>query len=194
MQEAPLSEHSNKSGDVLPVAPASAVSVSAASAGAATVQTADKPSRREALLAVTGAAAGSVLAGCGGSMTMPPSGQCMGEPPASALIVTAKDQEALDRDSYFQINGGYVWVIKDAKGYMALDTRCQHAGCPTAFEMTKDGFICGCHGSRYFIDGSIKKGPTTKPLPLLSMCRRASDNALAIDLNTVVPNRDERVT
>lgn len=187
-----MSEHSNKTGDVLPAAPAIAVSASAAAVTSSTVQTADKPSRREALLAATGAAAGSVLVACGG--TPPPSGQCMGEPPTGALIVTAKDQESLEKDGYFQINGGYVWVIKDAKGYMALDTRCQHAGCPTALETTKDGFICGCHGSRYFIDGGIKKGPTTKPLPLLSMCRRLSDNALAIDLNTVVANRDERVT
>jgi len=186
-----LSEHSNKTGDVLPAASAIAVSASPAAATSSTVQTADKPSRRDALLAATGAAAGSVLVACGGT---PPSGQCMGEPPTGALIVTAKDQESLEKDGYFQINGGYVWVIKDAKGYMALDTRCQHAGCPTALETTKDGFICGCHGSRYSIDGGIKKGPTTKPLPLLSMCRRLSDNALAIDLNTVVANRDERVT
>lgn len=187
-----MSQHGNKSGDVQPVAPAIAASMSGSSGDSRTAQTADKPSRREALLAATGAAAGSVLVGCGGSM--PPSGQCMGEPPKSALIVSAKDQVELDRDKYFQINGGYVWVIKDEKGYMALDTRCQHAGCPTALETTKDGFVCGCHGSRYFLDGSIKKGPTTKPLPLLSMCRRASDSALAIDLDTVVANRDERVT
>ena len=186
-----MSQHSNQTGDAQTVASTPAVSLVSAAVGSAAVQTADKPSRREALLAATGAAVGSALVGCGG---MSPMGQCMGEPPAGALIVTAKDQEALDRDTYFQINGGYVWVIKDAKGYMALDTRCQHAGCPTALETTKDGFACGCHGSRYALDGSIKKGPTTKPLPLLSMCRRASDNALAIDLNTVVANRDERVT
>lgn len=185
-----MSEHSNHKGDALPVPPAN-LSVNSGKNPVVVVETADKPSRREALLVATGAAAGSMLAGCGGTMS---SSQCMGEPPSTALIVTPTEQATLDADKVTQVGVTYAFVTKDAKGYMALDTRCQHAGCLTALAKTKDGFICGCHGSSYALDGSVKTGPATKPLPVLSMCRRLSDNALAIDLNVVLASRDGRVT
>lgn len=185
-----MSEHSNHKGDALPVPPAN-LSVNSGKNAVVVVETADKPSRREALLVATGAAAGSVLAGCGGTMS---SSQCMGDPPSTALIVTPAEQAKLDADKVTQVGVTYAFVVKDAKGYLALDTRCQHAGCLTALATSKDGFICGCHGSTYALDGSVKNGPATKPLPVVSMCRRASDNALAIDLNVVLTSRDGRVT
>ncbi len=45
------------------------------------------------------------------------------------------------------------------KGFVA---RCTHAGCALA---VKDGGIeCPCHGSKFELDGSVARGPATKPL------------------------------
>lgn len=179
-----MSDHSNAASGAL----------SAPGGVTAAVETAAKPSRREALLVLGAATAGSV--GCGGGGTMA-SGQCMGDPPATALIVTAAEEMAASKDKLSQVGDTIIYVTKDDKGYMAIDCRCQHAGCLTVPDKATDGsfigFVCGCHGSKYSLDGKVLKGPTVKPLIHPTMCRRASDGALAIDLQTPA-NIDDRVT
>lgn len=181
-----MSEHSN----------ASLGAASPSGAVAATVETAAKPSRREALLVLGTATAGSLAAGCGGGAAMG-GGQCMGEPVSTAIIVSAADEMAATKDKIGRVGDTIVYITKDEKGFMAIDSRCTHAGCPTVPDKAADGsyvgFVCGCHGSKYFLDGKVKMGPTVKPLVHASMCRRASDGALAIDLQTPT-SIDDRVT
>ena len=163
-------------------------------AAGAAIETAAKPTRREALVVIGTATAGSLAAGCGGTMA---TGQCMGDPPSTAILVSAAEQQAADKDKISRVGDTIVYITKDEKGYMAIDSRCQHAGCPTVPEKGTDGsyvgFVCGCHGSKYFLDGKVKNGPTVKPLVHPTMCRRASDGALAIDLLTPT-SIDDRVT
>jgi Rieske Fe-S protein len=147
-------------------------------------------------LVIGTATAGSLAAGCGGGAAMG-GGQCMGEPVSTAIIVSAADEMAATKDKIGRVGDTIVYITKDDKGFMAIDSRCQHAGCPTVPEKGADGsyvgFVCGCHGSKYFLDGKVKNGPTVKPLVHASMCRRASDGALAIDLQTPT-SIDDRVT
>jgi len=48
--------------------------------------------------------------------------------------------------------------------YKAFSAVCQHQGCIVGSIEGKN-IICPCHGSTYsIVDGSVVKGPTTKPL------------------------------
>ena len=73
------------------------------------------------------ATAGSLAAGCGGTMS---TGQCMGDPPSTAIIVTTAEQQAADKDKVSRVGDTIVYITKDDKGYMAIDSRCQHAWLP----------------------------------------------------------------
>lgn len=46
------------------------------------------------------------------------------------------------------------------KGFSAA---CPHAGCNVS-KVTDGKIICPCHGSAFNLDGSVDKGPATKPL------------------------------
>jgi Rieske Fe-S protein len=49
--------------------------------------------------------------------------------------------------------------------YIALSTLCTHERCKVTTQVPINGPIsCGCHGSQYNIDGSVKQGPATEPL------------------------------
>lgn len=48
----------------------------------------------------------------------------------------------------------------DYKGFSAV---CPHAGC-TVSEVVDGTIVCPCHGSKFNLDGSVAKGPATKPL------------------------------
>ncbi len=58
-----------------------------------------------------------------------------------------------------------VMVSQPSKGdFKAFSTVCTHQGCPIT-KMDGDEIECGCHGSRFAVaDGSVAKGPATKPL------------------------------
>jgi nitrite reductase/ring-hydroxylating ferredoxin subunit len=53
----------------------------------------------------------------------------------------------------------------DSGNFYVLDCECRHEGCvvPT-FSQSDLGIRCQCHGSFYWIDGSVLNGPATEPL------------------------------
>jgi cytochrome b6-f complex iron-sulfur subunit len=53
-------------------------------------------------------------------------------------------------------------LIRDAMGFTALSLVCTHLGCTV--ERQADGFACPCHGSRFDLQGKVKRGPASKPL------------------------------
>jgi Rieske Fe-S protein len=49
--------------------------------------------------------------------------------------------------------------------FTGLSRVCTHKGCKVA-EVVDAEIVCPCHGSRFALDGSVVKGPATKPLPI----------------------------
>ena len=59
--------------------------------------------------------------------------------------------------------------------YKAFSAVCQHQGC-TVGSIEGKNIVCPCHGSAYsIVDGSVVKGPTTKPLIPKSATTEGSD-------------------
>jgi cytochrome b6-f complex iron-sulfur subunit len=53
-------------------------------------------------------------------------------------------------------------LIRDDRGFTAMSLTCTHLGCTV--EIKPDGFSCPCHGSRFDLDGQVKRGPASKAL------------------------------
>ncbi|MCC6347956.1 MAG: Rieske 2Fe-2S domain-containing protein [Nitrospirales bacterium] len=57
------------------------------------------------------------------------------------------------------------WVRREGDAnFTAFVLNCSHLGCPVRWEPNSKLFICPCHGSVYYADGSVAAGPA--PLPL----------------------------
>jgi Rieske Fe-S protein len=63
-----------------------------------------------------------------------------------------------------------VMVSQPSEGeFKAFSTVCTHQGCKIT-KMDGDEIECGCHLSRFAVaDGSVAKGPATKPLEKLKV-------------------------
>jgi Rieske Fe-S protein len=48
--------------------------------------------------------------------------------------------------------------------FIAISTRCAHAGCPVRFIQAAGEFICPCHGGVYDFQGKVIGGPPVRPL------------------------------
>ena len=48
--------------------------------------------------------------------------------------------------------------------YIAVSTRCAHAGCPVRYVQASQRFICPCHGGVYDFSGKVSGGPPVRPL------------------------------
>lgn len=46
--------------------------------------------------------------------------------------------------------------------FIALSAICTHAGCTVRFATTQ--ISCPCHGSLFALDGTVTRGPATRPL------------------------------
>jgi menaquinol-cytochrome c reductase iron-sulfur subunit len=53
---------------------------------------------------------------------------------------------------------------EDPNSYIAISTRCAHAGCPVRFVQAAGNFLCPCHGGVYDFEGKRIGGPPVRPL------------------------------
>jgi len=51
-----------------------------------------------------------------------------------------------------------------AGGFIAISTRCAHAGCPVRWVNPAKRFVCPCHGGVYDFQGKVVGGPPVRPL------------------------------
>jgi Rieske Fe-S protein len=88
-----------------------------------------------------------------------------GEPAASTAPA---DGEVLATTAEVPAGSGIVvdgtLITQPSPGeFRGFAARCTHSGC--ALSTVTDGTaICPCHGSRFAMDGSVERGPATKPL------------------------------
>jgi menaquinol-cytochrome c reductase iron-sulfur subunit len=57
------------------------------------------------------------------------------------------------------------WLRRDAgNGFTAFAVYCTHLGCPVQWLQTPQLFLCPCHGSVFYGDGTVAGGPAPRPL------------------------------
>ncbi|MFJ5205879.1 Rieske (2Fe-2S) protein [Streptomyces nigra] len=130
------------------------------------VQPKPGPSRRTVVAAVGAAGLAVALTACGsedeasGSSTE--QGAAAGGGGGAALAKTADIPEGGAK----VFDAEKVVVSQPAAGdFKAFSTICTHQNCPMT-DLKKDTLSCACHGSQFSVlDGSVKKGPATQPLP-----------------------------
>ncbi|MGW6475756.1 Rieske (2Fe-2S) protein [Streptomyces nigra] len=130
------------------------------------VQPKPGPSRRTVVAAVGAAGLAVALTACGsedeasGSSTE--QGAAAGGGGGAALAKTADIPEGGAK----VFDAEKVVVSQPAAGdFKAFSTVCTHQNCPMT-DLKEDTLSCACHGSQFSVlDGSVKKGPATQPLP-----------------------------
>jgi nitrite reductase/ring-hydroxylating ferredoxin subunit len=58
-------------------------------------------------------------------------------------------------------------VLHTDSGYSAKSLVCPHLGCTVA--LAPAGYACPCHGSRFNLDGSVRNGPASQPMKVLTV-------------------------
>ncbi|MFF0303251.1 Rieske (2Fe-2S) protein [Streptomyces sp. NPDC004562] len=127
------------------------------------VQPMPGPSRRTVVAAVGAAGLAVALTACGaedeasGSSTEQGAAAGGGAALAKAADIPEGGGKVFDAEK--------VVVSQPAAGdFKAFSTICTHQKCPMT-DLKEDTLSCACHGSQFSVlDGSVKKGPATKPL------------------------------
>ena len=83
------------------------------------------------------------------------------DPPARFTAATGPELNSL-KTPWKYYRG--VWLVKDEKGWSALNNRCTHLGCQPALDPKAGELRCPCHGSRFNSQGQVLQGPAGKPL------------------------------
>jgi Rieske Fe-S protein len=128
---------------------------------------------RRQVLAGAGIAVGATaIAACSGSGTKeaaPASTSAASDKPGAALATTSQVPVGAGL-----IVGDVVLTQPTAGVFKGLSTECTHAGC--AVSAVADGKItCPCHGSAFGLDGTVLKGPATKPLATVPVTVQGQD-------------------
>lgn len=66
---------------------------------------------------------------------------------------------------------GQVALLRDQRGYFALNLACPHLGCRPEWNLQAEKFLCPCHGSAFAYDGTLLKGPANKGLTAIALER-----------------------
>lgn len=68
-----------------------------------------------------------------------------------------------------KLSGKEILFVRESdKQVRAVDAKCSHQSCPVKFNSDKGQIECACHGSKFKLDGSLIKGPASKPLKVYS--------------------------
>ncbi|MDO0931412.1 Rieske (2Fe-2S) protein [Streptomyces sp. DG2A-72] len=135
------------------------------------VQPVSAPSRRTVVAAVGAAGLAVALTACGSEDDASGSSTEQGADASSPAAEGGAGGAALAKTSDIPEGSGKVFsdekvVVSQptAGDYKAYSTICTHQGCPMT-DLKEDIISCACHGSTFSIaDGSVQKGPATKPL------------------------------
>lgn len=69
----------------------------------------------------------------------------------------------------------------DASTFSVVSSICTHQGCIVdPFDSTTQRIACGCHGSRFDVNGVVKQGPASSPLKQYQSAYDSTANTLTI--------------
>lgn len=63
-----------------------------------------------------------------------------------------------------EVNGKRIGIVKIDGKLKGLSLICKHRGCEVEWNGSDKTWDCPCHGSRYELDGSLKRGPAESDL------------------------------
>ena len=131
----------------------------------ASLQPVSGPGRRTVMAAAGAAGLTVALTACGADDDSSDSAA----QPGAAGTALAKTSDIPEGGGKIFKEQGVVVTQPTAGTFKAFSSKCTHAGC--AVTGITDGVItCPCHKSEFSVaDGSVKKGPATKPLPAESI-------------------------
>ena len=128
----------------------------------ASLQPVSGPGRRTVMAAAGAAGLTVALTACGADDDSSDSAA----QPGTALAKTSDIPEGGGKIFKEQ---GVVVTQPTAGTFKAFSSKCTHAGCAVT-GITNGVITCPCHNSEFSVaDGSVKKGPATKPLPAESI-------------------------
>ena len=68
-----------------------------------------------------------------------------------------------------KLMGRTVFFVRDSeKTVRAFDPACTHNKCNVAYTAEEKLLRCPCHGSSFFLDGKVHRGPAARPLTVFS--------------------------
>jgi menaquinol-cytochrome c reductase iron-sulfur subunit len=94
------------------------------------------------------------------------------------VLVSFKNPSAKPWAGVTGKTGAWVRRVGDSD-YIAFVLNCSHLGCPVSWETSSKLFICPCHGSVYYEDGTVAAGPA--PFPLQRFQVRVRDGHVQLE-------------
>lgn len=90
--------------------------------------------------------------------------------PAPQREILSAPLADIPADSALVFREERVAIVRNGSGYYALSLVCTHLGCTVS--VGASGLFCPCHGSVFDNQGSVVKGPATRPLARLTVAVR----------------------
>lgn len=75
-----------------------------------------------------------------------------------------------------------VFIDREGQGYRALSGTCQHLGCRVHFDVSKQQYLCPCHGGVYDRLGRVVAGPPPRPLERLNVRVNEKTSDIEVEL------------
>jgi Rieske Fe-S protein len=126
-------------------------------------------SRRQALVSTGISLAATTIAGCA-TYGKPPAAPAAQPAPGAAATPegAAVRVQAIARTTDVPVGSGVivddVVITQPVRGkFHGFSAICTHAGCTVA-EVVGASINCPCHGSSFNLDGTVAKGPASRPL------------------------------
>jgi len=85
------------------------------------------------------------------------------------------DEVPINEGKNGKIGTRYIAVYNDNGNLLVMENVCTHRGCQLEWNSSEKIWGCPCHGSRFHADGTVLKGPATKPLPRLNFRLEGSE-------------------
>jgi Rieske Fe-S protein len=101
-----------------------------------------------------------------------------GAAPESFGDVSGGSLSALSAGAIRPVGTSPVCIARDDGGVYAMTLTCTHQGCNIALygTVSAQGLACGCHGSRFDVNGNVIRGPASEPLQHFAVSEDGAGN------------------